>query len=277
MPRITTVYSENNVFQYWDTLWRKREKRQREGVFFVEGVRPIDQALANGWRVVSYAYANDRKPSDWARDILAASQAESHVEMPERLLARLSAKSEPSELLALVAMRPDEFDRILLKPDLLVVICDRPASPGNLGSIIRSCDALGAHGIVITGHSVDLYDPETISASTGSLFSLPAVRLPSSAALEPWIETARKRLGALQMVGCDESGETTLTDHDFHPPTLLVMGNEKWGMSAAYRDMCDAVVRIPMTGSASSLNIASATSIFLYEIGRQRAAVRPTG
>lgn len=269
-PHVSRVYSENNLYQYLDTLRRRREKRQREGVFFLEGVRPINQALAHGWHVTTYAYAPERGLSGWARDILARSQAQTHIEAPAALLAKLSAKSEPSELLALVAMREDDLARIPLAPDLLVVVCDRPASPGNLGSIIRSCDALGAHGLIITGHSVDLYDPETISASVGSLFALPAVRLPSDKALEPWIAAARERLGALQVVGCDEHGDVLLSACDFRGPTLLVMGNEKWGMSAAYRERCDVIARIPMAGSASSLNVASATSIFLYEITRQR-------
>ena len=269
-PRIIRVYSENNLFQYMDTLRRRREKRQHEGVFFLEGVRPINQALAHGWRVVTFAYAPERGLSSWAREILAQSRAETHVELPAALLAKLSSKSEPSELLALLAMPADDLDRLALAPDLLVVICDRPASPGNLGSIIRSCDALGAHGVIITGHSVDLYDPETISASVGSLFTLPVVRLPSPRALAPWMERVRERLGALTMVGCDEAGKTRLWEQDFRGPTLLVMGNEKWGMSAAYREQCDVITRIPMAGSASSLNVASATSIFLYEIARQR-------
>ena len=269
-PRIIRVYSENNLFQYMDTLRRRREKRQHEGVFFLEGVRPINQALAHGWRVVTFAYAPERGLSSWAREILAQSRAETHVELPAALLAKLSSKSEPSELLALLAMPADDLDRLALAPDLLVVICDRPASPGNLGSIIRSCDALGAHGVIITGHSVDLYDPETISASVGSLFTLPVVRLPSPRALAPWMERVRERLGALTMVGCDEAGETRLWEQDFRGPTLLVMGNEKLGMSAAYREHCDVITRIPMAGSASSLNVASATSIFLYEIARQR-------
>ncbi len=269
-PHITTLYTENNLFQYVDTLRRKREKRQREGLFFLEGVRPINQALAHGWRISTFVYAPERGLSDWARNILAQSQAETHIETPAALLAKLSNKSEPSELLALVAMPADDLDRIPLTPDLLVVVCDRPANPGNLGSIIRSCDALGAHGLIITGHSVDLYDPETISASVGSIFSLPVVRLPSPKSLEPWIETTTGRLGPLQVVGADEAGETLLAEHDFRHPTLLVVGNEKWGMSAAYRERCDTIVRIPMAGSASSLNVASAASIFLYEIARQR-------
>jgi 23S rRNA (uridine2479-2'-O)-methyltransferase len=271
-PHLTRIYSENNLFQYIDTLRRRREKRQREGIFFLEGARPINQALAHGWRITTFASAPGL--SGWARDILARSQAERHVEMPTALLAKLSAKSEPSELLALVSMPADDLDRILLAPDLLVVVCDRPANPGNLGSIIRSCDALGAHGLVITGHSVDLYDPETISASVGSLFALPAVRLPSHTALEPWLAATKQRLGVLQMVGCDETGERLLSDPDFRGPTLLVMGNEQWGMSAAYHERCDVIARIPMTGAASSLNVASATSIFLYEIARQRSQGR---
>jgi len=269
-PRIARVFSENNLYQHIDTLRRRREKRQHEGVFFLEGVRPINQALAQGWRVTTFAYAPERGLSSWARDILAQTQAELHVELPTALLAKLSNKSEPSELLALLAMPADDLARIALAPDLLVVICDRTASPGNLGSIIRSCDALGAHGVIMTGHSVDLYDPETISASVGSLFALPVVRLPSPRALAPWMEQARQRLGGLTMVGCDEAGEMLLWEQDFRGPTLLVMGNEKWGMSAAYREQCDIITRIPMAGSASSLNVASATSIFLYEIARQR-------
>ncbi|HEY7975218.1 MAG TPA: RNA methyltransferase [Ktedonobacterales bacterium] len=269
-PRTVKVYTENNLYQYIDTLRRRREKRQREGVLFLEGVRPISLALAHGWRVTTFVYAPERRLSTWARDILAQSQAETHVELPAALLAQLSNKNEPSELLALVAMPADDLDRIAVSPDLLVVVFDRPASPGNLGSIIRSCDALGAHGLIMTGHSVDLYDPETISASVGSLFALPVVRLPSPTALVPWREAVRQRFGALQMVGCDETGDAVLSAHDFRGPTLLVMGNEKWGMSAAYREQCDVIARIPMAGSASSLNVASATSIFLYEIARQR-------
>jgi TrmH family RNA methyltransferase len=105
----------------------------------------------------------------------------------------------------------DDLAKIPIKEDLLVVVFDRPSSPGNLGTIIRTCDALGADGLIITGHAVDVYDPETISATTGSLFSLPIVRLPSQ------------------------------------------------------KDM---------QGSASSLNVAVATSIIVSEIKRQRSEER---
>lgn len=269
-PRVVKIYSENNNFQYIETLRRRREKRLRQREFFIEGVRPINQALAYHWTINAFVYSREKRLSDWAEGILARSQAQTHYEVPLRLLEKLSGKSETSELLALVAMPDDDLARIPITSDMLVVVFDRPASPGNLGTIIRSCDALQAQGLIITGHAVDLYDPETISASTGSFFALPTVRLPSQRELLPWLENVRRRLGGVQVVGTDEKAEVEISQHDFTPPTVLIAGNETWGMSAAYRELCDALVQIPLAGSASSLNVACATSIFLYEIGRQR-------
>ena len=200
-PGVVRVFSENNTFQYIDTLRRKREKRRRHREFFVEGVRPINGALAHGWTVNAFIYSRDRALSAWAEDVLARSHAATHIELPLPLLAKLSNKAEPSELLALVAMPDDRLSRIPLRDDLRVVVFDRPASPGNLGTIIRSCDALGVDGLVITGHAVDLYDPETNSATTGSLFAVPAVRLPSAEDLLPWFDLIGETVGPFQVVG----------------------------------------------------------------------------
>ncbi len=275
-PAILRVSSENQAFQHVQTLQRKREKRQKHREFVVEGVRPMNQALAHGWRVKSFLYSREQRLSDWAEGVLARSQAPIHYELSLPLLEKLSKKTEPSELLAVVAMPEDDLARVPLRESLLVVAFDRPASPGNLGTIIRSCDALGVHGLIITGHAADLYDPETISATTGSLFALPVVRLPSHKELLPWIERVRATLGSLQVVGTSETAEAELAARDFRPPTLLVAGNETWGMSAAYTALCDVLVRIPMVGSVSSLNVAVATSIVLYEADRQRRHTKPT-
>ncbi len=269
-PQIVKIYSENNDFQYAETLRRKREKRQRQHEFFVEGVRPINQALEHHWQVRAFLYSREKRLSDWAEHILERSQASIHYELPWHLHARLSNKTEPSELIALVAMPEDDLVRLPLREPLLLVLFDRPASPGNLGTIIRSCDALHAAGLIITGHSVDLYDPETISASTGSFFALPTVRVPGLKELSPWLAKVKQRMGSLQIVGSDEHGELEISQHDFTQPTLLIIGNETWGMSAACRELCDSIVNIPIQGSASSLNVACATSILLYEIDRQR-------
>lgn len=270
MARIIRIHSENNHFQHAEVLRRNRQKRTHFREFFLEGVRPINQAIAHGWKINALYYAPERGLSDWATDILREGGAPVHIEMPAGLMQKLSDKTETSELIALVATPEDDLDRIPIGPDLLVVVADRPASPGNLGTLIRSCDALGAHGVIITGHAVDLYDPETIRASTGSLFAVPAVRLPSQHDLLPWLERVAERVGTVQIVGSDEKADMNLWAHDFTAPTVLLVGNETWGLSAAYRELCTAMVRIPIAGSASSLNVASAASIILYEIERQR-------
>ncbi|HTK07423.1 MAG TPA: RNA methyltransferase [Ktedonobacteraceae bacterium] len=269
-PRLVKIYSENNDFQYIETLRRKREKRLRSREFFVEGVRPLNMALSHHWQINAFAYTREKKLSDWAENILRQSRAQTHYEMPLHLLEKLSSKSEPSELLALVAMPEDDLERIPVHERLLVIVFDRPASPGNLGTIIRSCDALNVDGLIITGHSVDLYDPETISATTGSFFALPTVRLPSQKELLPWLDQIRGRTSGLQIVGSDEKAVVDLAEQDFAQPTILVVGNETWGMSASYKELCDTIVQIPIAGAASSLNVACATSILLYEINRQR-------
>lgn len=269
-PRQVRIYSENNDFQRAEVLRRNRQKRQHYAEFFLEGARPINLALKCGWEIKSFFYSPERGVSDWATDILRHSTAATHVEVPFPLLQKLSGRDETSELIAIVGMPKDDLARIPVRPDLLVVVFDRPASPGNLGSLIRSCDALGVDGVVITGHGADLYDPETISASRGSLFAVPTVRAAGPPDLIPWFERIQEEVGPLQFVACDEQADELVWNLDFRKPTILLLGNERRGLSAAYRSLANRAVRIPMSGAASSLNVAVAGSIVLYEVVRQR-------
>lgn len=267
--KVLTITKENAAFQVLHALKTNREKRNHEGFLF-EGVRNINNAITYTWNIKAFLYSSEKGLSDWAKDILKNSKAETHYDLSLELLNKLSNKEEASELLALGEIPKDDLKKISAKENPLIVIFDRPSSPGNLGTIIRSCDALGVDGLVITGHAVDVYDPETISATTGSLFSLPIVRVQSQKELDEWIESLRAKYPTLQVVGTDENGSETIYEHDFTTPTILLAGNEKWGLSAGYKEMADVMVNIPMQGSASSLNVAVATSIVLSEINRQR-------
>jgi 23S rRNA (uridine2479-2'-O)-methyltransferase len=264
-PRVLQVSTANTAFQRLDVLQRNRTKRHRYGEFVVEGVRAINGALAAGWSIRSFAYARGRDLSHWASSILEASDAESHLEMAPELFEQLSGKEDPSELLAVVAMRPDSVERIPLATGMTAVVVDRPGSPGNLGTLIRSCDAFGASGVIATGHGVDLYDPATIRASVGSFFAVPSLTLPSHREVVAWVGDVRASYPALAVVGTSAHAPVTLRDFVWSSEVILVVGNETSGMSHAYRELCDAVVRIPMSGTATSLNAAVATSIALYE------------
>lgn len=269
---IIRIYTENAEFQHIETLRRNRTKRSRSGEFFVEGVRPINQALQHRWTINALVYSREKRLSDWAEGVIANAGAKILYELPAALMEKLSQKEEASELLAIVAMPADAVSRIPARDSLLAVVFDRPASPGNLGTVIRSCDALGVDGLIITGHAVDLYDPETIRATTGSFFSVPMVRLPSHTELIPWLDGLRRRFGSLRVVGTSAKATIPVYKHDFTAPTVLLIGNENHGLSESYRALCDVMVTIPMAGSATSLNVACATSILLYEVARQRGS-----
>jgi TrmH family RNA methyltransferase len=151
------------------------------------------------------------------------------------------------------------------------VAFDRPAAPGNIGTLVRSADAFGAAGVVVTGHAADPYDPRAVRASTGSLFAVPVVRVPSHADVLAWVAGLRDRGVPMRVVGTDETGRVEIAEHDLTGPTILAVGNETHGLSAAWRAACDEMVRIPITGAASSLNAAAAATVALYEAARQRA------
>jgi 23S rRNA (uridine2479-2'-O)-methyltransferase len=270
-PRVIRLYSENNDFQRAEVLRRNRQKRRHYGEFFVEGVLPIEHLLNHHWTVKSFYYSRERPLSDWAEDILRASSAETHFELSFPLMQKLSAKEDTSELIAVAGVREDDLERIPFDRNRLAVVFDRPAGPGNLGSIIRSCDALNCDGMITTGHAADIYDPESISASRGSLFALPVVRVEGPTEVRSWIEGLRRRHPDLQVVATDETGAAPIWERDLTQATVLLLGNETWGLSAAMRELAETSVRIPMWGAATSLNVAAAASILLYEISRQRA------
>jgi TrmH family RNA methyltransferase len=263
VSRTVPITSRNATFQQWQALLTNRTKRHRAGEFLVQGVRPITLAVEYGHEIRSLIYPDDRPLSDWATELLDRVRA-TRVAMAADLLAELGDKDEQvPELVAVIGLPADRLTRIAAGPDLLAVVFDRPTTPGHVGTLIRSADAFGASGVIITGHAADPYDPKSVRARTGSLFSVPVVRVPSHREVIAWAPGA--------VVGADEAGDVTVTAHDLTGPTLLVIGNETAGLSAGWRDACDRLVRIPIGGAASSLNAATAAGILLYEAARQRA------
>jgi tRNA G18 (ribose-2'-O)-methylase SpoU len=254
------VSTRNARFQQWQALLANRNKRQRAGEFLVQGVRPINLAVQHGWDIRALLFDADRALSKWARELLDTVAA-TQVAMAPELLRELGELDEDvPELIAVVGLPPDDLDRI---PQTLAVVFDRPKTPGNIGTLIRSADAFGASGVIVTGHAADVYDPKSVRASTGSLFAVPVVRVASHREVLDWA-------AGMTVVGTDETGDVDVDEHDLTRPTLIAIGNETTGLSSAWREACDRIVRIPMSGSASSLNAATAASVMLYEAARQR-------
>ena len=259
----------NATFQHWQTLLTNRTKRHRAGEMLVQGVRPITLAIEHGHRVCTLLVDEREHLSAWARDLVNSPPAPVLQVSPE-LMAELGERTDgPPELLAIVEI-PRHNLVSLPREAGPVIVFDRPSSPGNLGSLARSADALGAAALVISGHSADPWDPAAVRASTGSVFSIPIVQVDGPDAVLDWARPQKSTEPALPVIGTDEHGDVMLPDAPLRNPAVVVIGNETRGMSARWRDACDLTASIPMGGSASSLNAAAAGTVVLYEALRQR-------
>jgi 23S rRNA (uridine2479-2'-O)-methyltransferase len=265
------ISSRNARFQQWQALLTNRRKRQQEREFLVHGVRPITLAMRHRWPLSALLYDADRRLSGWASETLQGVTESRRVAVDPDLLAELSEKDDDQpELIAVAAIPPDDFGRIPDSGRLCLVVFDRPSSPGNIGTLIRSADAFGASAVIVTGHAADPYDPKSVRASTGSLFAVPVIRAASPAVVRDWLGGASSVTAGAVVAGLDEQGQADIAGYDLTQPLVLVVGNETTGLSAAWRSECDVLLRIPIAGSASSLNAATAGTIALYEAVRQR-------
>lgn len=270
--KIEKIYTKNAAYQKFEVLKTNRNKRHRYGEFFVEGVRNINEAAKNGWRFSSFLYAAQTPLSGWAKEKLASVPTEVNYELPPSLMEELSGKEDTSELLAVVKMREDAFSQLHLSRLPLLALFDRPSNHGNLGTVIRTCDSFGVDGLILTGHGVDVYDPSVVTASMGSLFHVPVIRMQDTGRVLSFLKEMKEAYEGFQTVGTTAHNETRLMDVDFCRPTLLLIGNETEGLCRAYKEQSDILATIPMSvsSSASSFNVACAATAALYEAVRQR-------
>ena len=272
------IYNENNDFQYFETLKKNRNKRHSSGEFFVEGVRNINECIKNNWMVSSVIYSNSDGLSDWAKNILRDSSLRnaSFYNLKKELMQKLSEKEDKddtSELIFIVKIKNDDLNKLVLSDNSIVLIFDRPSNKGNLGTIIRTCDSFGIDVLLITGHAVDLYDRETVGASMGSFFKQKILRVPSFNELTGWIDKQRDIFPKLKMIGTSAKAEKYIhTANPADSPNIIVIGNETTGLSKNFLELCDISLKIPMYAgsSASSLNVACAAAIILYEFTKNK-------
>ncbi len=227
--------------------------------------------MENGWEIASFLFARDRRLSGWATEMLERVPTKVNFRLSGPLLAELSGKEDSSELLAVVKMRLGGPEILGRPENPLWVLFDRPSNRGNLGTLLRSCDGLGADGLILTGHGVDLYDPEVVAASMGSLFRVPAIQLENSQ-VAVFLAGARERYPGFQTIGTTAHRQHPIFRADLTGPLLLMLGNETDGLSYAFKQSCDQLCTIPMaeSSSASSFNVACAGTVLLYEAARQR-------
>lgn len=243
---------------------RQRKEREATGLCFVEGIRLVAEA-ASGDALAELVVAPELLTSPFARE-LVAEQERAGVPVTTvsgAVFASLSQKDGPQGLAAVARQRWLGIDQVVLAAPPGWVALVEPADPGNLGTIIRTADAVGAGGVLIIGPGADPYDPAALRASMGATFALGLARA-SWAQFVAW----KGATGAF-VVGTSDGAETHFQRISYPQPLVLLMGSERQGLSAEQQALCDLTVAIPMRGRGDSLNLAVATGVMLYELLRQ--------
>ncbi len=249
---------------------RMRKHRERQQRYLIEGIRIVEESFAQGAPVDSLVYAPDLLVSERAQALVDHAEGIEVISVSSEVFHSLSQREQPKGIAAAVRIPERRLSDIPLKKNLLVPIAYQLNTPGNLGAIIRTSDAVGATGVIIVEPSVDLYDPATVRATMGSLYALPIVRVADPSELAQWYAELRRLGLPLIVLGTSAHGDRLLYEVDCTGPVALLIGSERDGLPESVRRTADVVARLPMKGSASSLNVSAATAAVAYEIVRQR-------
>ncbi len=245
----------------------KRAFRDRDGRFLAEGPQACREAAGRPGVLLELYVTADAAARH--ADVLAAARAAGADVVPAsgEVVASLSGTVTPQGMVGVCGLLGSSLPDLLATSPRLVTVLAHARDPGNVGTVIRSSDAAGADGVVITEASVDPYNPKAVRASAGSLFHLPVVTGPEVGAL-----VADLRRAGLRVLAADGAGERDLDDlldeGSLSVPTAWVFGNEAWGLPAETRALADEVVRVPIHGRAESLNLATAAAVCLYASAR---------
>jgi TrmH family RNA methyltransferase len=260
MPTITS-HSNPKVKQA--RALRQRKQRDVTGLFLVEGLFHIGEALAAHAVIDAIFFAPDLIESDFARQLIDRATVEGIMcyETTAEILASLAEKENPQGVIAVVQQRRVQLVDLTPQNFPWGVVIVSAQDPGNVGTILRTIDAVGASGLILLDSSVDPHHPTAVRASLGSIFWYPIV----SASFGAWSRWAQQQ--GYHVYGTSSKGSVdyqALTACE--RPLLLLMGSEREGLSAEQVAVCEHLVRLPMRGHVSSLNLAVATGVLLYAV-----------
>ncbi len=251
-------------------LLADRRHRRREGAFVVEGIQPVSQAVDAGAEVETFVVAPDllaRSPGGARAAAMVAGQEARGARVTRltaELFGRLSGREGPSGLAAIVRGRPADLASLPAGPGALFAALHEISNPGNLGTIIRTANAAGAAGVILLGNCTDPFDPAAVKSSMGALFTTPVAAEPDVQAFFGWAAAA-----GVTVITTSGRADRSFWDTRFRLPAVFLLGAEGPGLPAGLLARGDQQARIPMTGTAESLNLAVAAGLLLYEARRQ--------
>jgi len=260
MPRQVTAFSNTTVKRLRSL--RDKKARWQEGLFLAEGLRIIAEARDSGRlpEIIAFAAAGAAHPL--AAEIIAATEAAGGeaIETSPDILAKMSGKDNPQMLVAAYRQPETALVGIIRAAAPLWIVAQALRDPGNLGTILRTGDAVGAGGLILVDDCADPFSVEAVRASMGALFT-------QAIATARWDEfLAWLRAGPGQLVGTSLKATTDYLEAEYQAPCFLLIGNEQQGLPADYEAACDLLVKIPMAGRADSLNAAVAAAVMAFQV-----------
>lgn len=249
-----------------------KKNRDREGVFMAEGLKLVIDALDLGWTIRTFLFSKAGLGNPIIEKTAARTKAAGGliIEASQKVMESVTRRDNPQMVVGVFEQRWLPIETLQAKGDEVYIALDRVRDPGNLGTIIRTADAVGAKGLILVGDTTDPFSLETVRATMGSIFAMPLYRLSTDAFLQ-WRKNFKGTI-----IGTHLKGSVDYRTIDYSKgPTILFMGNEQQGLPDNLADSCDTLARIPQAGRADSLNLAVATGVMLYEIRRNTIALDP--
>ncbi len=245
---------------------RQRKYREETNTMIVEGAREVLAACRSGVTLKEVYFSKNW----WGQDIdvqvkdMIQKKAEHYWILMDKLFEKISFGQRRSDVLAVCDQPKTTLDELVVKDCSLVVVIEQIEKPGNLGAILRSCDGVGADALIVCDPATDMYNPNVVRSSLGTIFSVPVIAATNEQTL-----AFLKRQG-VHVCATIVQSDVHYTQADLTKPTALVLGSEKQGLSAFWQQHADLKVKIPMKGMADSLNVSATAAIMLYEALRQR-------
>lgn len=266
MKDINIIRSSSNKLIKDIKLLHKKKGRWNTKSFFIEGLRSVEQCIKSGEKIKHIVYSPELL-NEAGQDFIKAIESEACgiYEITGELFKDISDTDNPQGILAVVHFNEYKLEDIL-KDNNFLILLDRVQDPGNLGTIIRNADAFGANGVIVTSGCVDIYNPKTIRSTMGSIFQIPIVHMDDASEA---MRTLKKQ--GISVISSSLDTEKYSYDIDLRSDCALVIGNEASGISDEVIEASDQLVKIPMAGSAESLNVAVASGVLMYEVLRQRS------
>lgn len=272
-PRVGAVKQitshSNPIVKEIKGLVAQRKQRNQSGLFVAEGLKLATDALEAGWDVRYLALGPEARENPIAQKAAATAKARGALilEVNTSVLSAMTRKDNPQMVVGVYQQKVGTLKDIVPEMATVWVALDRVRDPGNLGTVIRTIDAVGASGVILVGDCTDPFAVETVRATMGSLFHVPIVKADKA----EFRKLAQNWPGTVAATHL--KGSVDYRTPEYSEPVLLVMGNEQQGLDEETAEVCKTLIRIPQVGQADSLNLAVATGIALYEVRRNHLSL----